>query len=382
MAEDGAVTGLPINLSDAETAIDSLVVTVRSSNPDLIDLDGLVPTPIEGDDIGLGPVVDDNGLAHFFAAGELTWVGPDDAGIIETAPSAPDYLTDTLTDLGDGRVAYLTGPDTDQRTQHVLEQVGLGDRGDHFPSQMSGGEQQRVAIARGLVKGSPLLLCDEPTGALDIETGVRVLSALDDAVRSDRRTVVVVTHNAVIARMADRVIRFADGRVQSIRENAGDLRERCIAALGRRGNPFAGLGPKQRIHEVPHRPLRVGIGYLRATCAAGRRHNARGCAAGNRSTGVEPGTDDGCNRGRQQRGCPDGRHGPGQEPMRGIAEIDLIRMHREPLRSKASREISAHRRSRQLSESQPEDRGHGQGRRAGALVGPRRHRRQTEPGAQ
>ncbi|HSK48570.1 MAG TPA: ABC transporter ATP-binding protein [Coriobacteriia bacterium] len=116
-------------------------------------------------------------------------------------------------------LAELTGPDTDRRTQHVLEQVGLGDRGDHFPSQMSGGEQQRISIARGLVKGSPLLLCDEPTGALDIETGVRVLSALDDAVRSDGRTVVVVTHNAVIARMADRVIRLRDGKIISAETN-------------------------------------------------------------------------------------------------------------------------------------------------------------------
>jgi hypothetical protein len=90
----------------------------------LIELDGLVSTPIEGDDIGLGPVVDDAGLAHFFAAGELTWVSPEDTGVIETAPSAPDYLTDTLTDLGDGRVAYLTGPDTDQGPISVVTVAG------------------------------------------------------------------------------------------------------------------------------------------------------------------------------------------------------------------------------------------------------------------
>jgi hypothetical protein len=80
----------------------------------LIELDGLVSTPIEGEGIGLGPVVDDAGRAHFFATGLLTWVSPDATGVIETAPSTPDYLTDTLTDLGDGRVAYLTGSETER----------------------------------------------------------------------------------------------------------------------------------------------------------------------------------------------------------------------------------------------------------------------------
>jgi putative ABC transport system ATP-binding protein len=116
-------------------------------------------------------------------------------------------------------LAELTGSDAQKRTAEVLERVGLGDRADHFPAELSGGEQQRVSIARGLVKGSPLLLCDEPTGALDIETGVRVLGALDGAVRDFGRTVLVVTHNAVIADMADRVIRLQDGRIVSVQRN-------------------------------------------------------------------------------------------------------------------------------------------------------------------
>jgi putative ABC transport system ATP-binding protein len=91
-------------------------------------------------------------------------------------------------------------------------------------AELSGGEQQRVSIARGLVKGSPLLLCDEPTGALDIETGVLVLDTLDNAVRTFGRTVLVVTHNAVIANMADRVIRLQDGRVVSAETNAARVR--------------------------------------------------------------------------------------------------------------------------------------------------------------
>jgi putative ABC transport system ATP-binding protein len=125
--------------------------------------------------------------------------------------------------------AELTGPDAEKRTEEVLDSVGLGDRMRHFPAELSGGEQQRVSIARGLVKGSPLLLCDEPTGALDIETGVRVLASLDDAVRTFGRTVLVVTHNAVIAKMADRVIRLQDGYVVSAEVNETRVRPQELA---------------------------------------------------------------------------------------------------------------------------------------------------------
>jgi putative ABC transport system ATP-binding protein len=110
-------------------------------------------------------------------------------------------------------IAELTGPDAVQRTERVLDDVGLSDRLDHFPSQLSGGEQQRVAIARGMVKNPPLLLCDEPTGALDVATGRQILSQLRDATADGARSVFLVTHNSEIAKMADRVIRLRDGRV-------------------------------------------------------------------------------------------------------------------------------------------------------------------------
>ncbi len=97
----------------------------------------------------------------------------------------------------------------------ALSQVGLAERAQHFPSQLSGGEQQRVAIARAVVKQPSVLLCDEPTGALDCATGKRVLQALLDIHTRLRTTVVVITHNAVIAELADRVVRLADGRVVS-----------------------------------------------------------------------------------------------------------------------------------------------------------------------
>ena len=103
--------------------------------------------------------------------------------------------------------------------ERVLEQFGLGDRMDHFPSQMSGGEQQRVSIARALVKNPQLLLCDEPTGALDFETGKNVLSLLEKVNREWNTTVVIVTHNTPLADMAHRVIKMRSGKIIDITEN-------------------------------------------------------------------------------------------------------------------------------------------------------------------
>ena len=104
--------------------------------------------------------------------------------------------------------------------EDALDMVNLGARLDHFPAQLSGGEQQRVAIARAIAKRPEVLLCDEPTGALDIKTGIVVLEALQRANRELGTLTVIITHNAAMADMADRVIRFADGRVQSIQRNA------------------------------------------------------------------------------------------------------------------------------------------------------------------
>ena len=102
----------------------------------------------------------------------------------------------------------------------ALEMVGLEHRLDHFPSQLSGGEQQRVAIARAIAKRPAVLLCDEPTGALDISTGVLVLEALDRVNRELGTATAVITHNAAIAAMANRVVRLADGRIAGVHENA------------------------------------------------------------------------------------------------------------------------------------------------------------------
>lgn len=101
----------------------------------------------------------------------------------------------------------------------VLEDVGLGDRVDNFPAQLSGGEQQRVAIARAVAKNPKILLCDEPTGALDYNTGKQVLQILQDMSRKKGATVVIVTHNSAIAPIADRVIHMHDGKVTTVDVN-------------------------------------------------------------------------------------------------------------------------------------------------------------------
>ncbi len=106
------------------------------------------------------------------------------------------------------------------KAEEALELVGLSARSDHYPSQMSGGEQQRVAIARAIVKRPEILLCDEPTGALDAATGRLVLEVLDRVNREMGTSIAVVTHNAPIAQMADRVVTLADGRIAADRRNA------------------------------------------------------------------------------------------------------------------------------------------------------------------
>ena len=105
----------------------------------------------------------------------------------------------------------------------MITEVGLADRKDHFPAQLSGGEQQRVAIARALAKKPKLLLCDEPTGALDYNTGKAILKLLQDTCRKTGMTVVIVTHNSALCDMADRVIRVKSGSIESISTNPSPM---------------------------------------------------------------------------------------------------------------------------------------------------------------
>ncbi len=109
--------------------------------------------------------------------------------------------------------------------EKVLAEVGLSERMNNFPAQLSGGEQQRVSIARAIAKNPKLLLCDEPTGALDYETGKAILKLLQDVCRESGKTVIVITHNQAITQMADRVIRVKNGKVWSeeVQENPADV---------------------------------------------------------------------------------------------------------------------------------------------------------------
>ena len=103
--------------------------------------------------------------------------------------------------------------------REVIKKVGLENRMDNFPSQLSGGEQQRVAIARAIAKNPKLLLCDEPTGALDYNTGKQILKLLQDTSRKEKMTVVIITHNQAITPMADKIIQFKNGKAISVKQN-------------------------------------------------------------------------------------------------------------------------------------------------------------------
>ena len=128
------------------------------------------------------------------------------------------YLIPNLTALENVEIAAQLCPNHIP-AREVLQAVGLGNRMNNFPAQLSGGEQQRVSIARALAKRPKLLLCDEPTGALDYETGKSILKLLQDTCRRDGMTVVIITHNSALAAMADRIIRVKSGTIHSVRMN-------------------------------------------------------------------------------------------------------------------------------------------------------------------
>jgi len=110
-------------------------------------------------------------------------------------------------------------PASRKRMDEIIKTLGLEKRKNHLPNELSGGQQQRVSIARALAKNPKLLLCDEPTGALDYKTGKQILKLLESVCRKEQMTVIIITHNSVIAEMADKVIKFRSGKVESIKKN-------------------------------------------------------------------------------------------------------------------------------------------------------------------
>lgn len=153
-------------------------------------------------------IVDGTDIAQFKHK-ELTTYRRDDVGFVFQFYN----LVPNLTAKENVELASQIVPDA-LDPEEILRSVGLGERMDNFPSQLSGGEQQRVTIARALAKKPKLLLCDEPTGALDYETGKQILAILQAAAKENGTTVVIITHNSAIAPMADRVIQINDARVR------------------------------------------------------------------------------------------------------------------------------------------------------------------------
>ena len=157
---------------------------------------------------------------------ELTSLSPKDLGEYRRRELGFVFqfynLVPNLTALENVELAAQICPDS-LDAEETLGKVGLADRLENFPAQLSGGEQQRVSIARALAKNPKLLLCDEPTGALDYQTGKQILQLLQDTCRRDGITVVIVTHNAALADMADRLIRFKSGRVTQMTTNENPL---------------------------------------------------------------------------------------------------------------------------------------------------------------
>ncbi len=166
------------------------------------------------DSLTRGKVIVDGADISAYGKRELTAYRRTDVGFVFQFYN----LIPNLTALENVEIAAQLSKDSLDPAE-VLEQVGLGERKGNFPAQLSGGEQQRVAIARALAKNPKLLLCDEPTGALDYNTGKAILKLLQDTCRSTGMTVIIITHNKALCDMADRVIRVKSGTVHSVKKN-------------------------------------------------------------------------------------------------------------------------------------------------------------------
>ncbi|MCI7135778.1 MAG: ABC transporter ATP-binding protein [Clostridiales bacterium] len=166
------------------------------------------------DSLTEGRVTVDGAELSSFGKKELTAYRRNDVGFVFQFYN----LIPNLTALENVEIAAQLKKDSLDPAR-VLEQVGLKDRMGNFPAQLSGGEQQRVAIARALAKNPKLLLCDEPTGALDYNTGKAILKLLQDTSRSTGMTVIIITHNKALCAMADRVIRVKSGTIRSVQKN-------------------------------------------------------------------------------------------------------------------------------------------------------------------
>lgn len=202
-----ALRGIDLTLNEGEFVV--LLGASGSGKSTLLNILGGLDTPTTGH-----VLFRDEDLSHLGDAG-LTAFRRDHVGFVFQFYNLVPSLT------ARENVALVTEiARRPMRPEEALAQVGLANRMDHFPAELSGGEQQRVAIARAIAKQPDLLLCDEPTGALDSKTGITVLEALVKVNRDLGTTTVVITHNAEIRRIAHRVLYMADGKLTRIEENA------------------------------------------------------------------------------------------------------------------------------------------------------------------
>lgn len=163
------------------------------------------------DSVTSGEVLIDNQRVDTYSEKQLTYYRREDIGFVFQFYN----LIQNLTAIENVELATQICKDS-LNPETIMKKVGLKDRVRNFPSQLSGGEQQRVAIARAIAKNPKLLLCDEPTGALDYKTGKQILELLQNTCRKENMTVIIITHNSAIAPMADKVIHFKNGKAENI----------------------------------------------------------------------------------------------------------------------------------------------------------------------
>lgn len=201
-----AVDGINLNIAKGEFAV--VVGPSGAGKTTVLNILGGMDTTSSGE-----VWVDGSNIAQY-SHRKLTGYRRDDIGFVFQFYN----LVPNLTALENVELASQICKDS-LDAKSVLEEVGLGERLGNFPAQLSGGEQQRVSIARALAKNPKLLLCDEPTGALDYQTGKAILKLLQDTCRKKGMTVIVITHNSAIAPMADRVIKIKNGQVADMKVN-------------------------------------------------------------------------------------------------------------------------------------------------------------------
>ena len=201
-----AAAGIDFEIRPGEFAV--VVAPSGAGKTTVLNILGGMDTATEGE-----VLVDGEDIARY-SPRQLTAYRRNDIGFVFQFYN----LVPNLTALENVELALQICKDP-MDAETVMKEVGLGDRMKNFPAQLSGGEQQRVSIARALAKNPKLLLCDEPTGALDYNTGKAILKLLQDTCRERGMTVILITHNSAIAPMADRVIHIKNGRVEKIIEN-------------------------------------------------------------------------------------------------------------------------------------------------------------------